>query len=142
MDPTTDGIFIDENKNPLSILEIRDKYAKNEFLTYAPSNSKLKDLITLEKKYQQMNIYICKNMFRFIIDKQNGFGNPKKYLFFTPHNYSIKENSITNMEYRINNIPEEYKEFIPGYKKRLEEIKKEEDKNNSNINLMRKSPLK
>ena len=48
MDPTSDGIFVDENKIPQSLLEMRDKFSKNEFITYVPCMSKLKNLKALQ----------------------------------------------------------------------------------------------
>ena len=40
LDPTTDGIFVDENKMPLSLLEIREKFANDKFVTYVKSTDR------------------------------------------------------------------------------------------------------
>ena len=44
LDVTTDGYFIDETKTPLSLIEIREKFARAQFVTYVPSQSSLKDI--------------------------------------------------------------------------------------------------
>ncbi len=44
LDPTTDGIFIDENRTPLSLLEIREKLANDKFVAYVKPKDKLVDL--------------------------------------------------------------------------------------------------
>ena len=52
LDPTTDGIFIDENRIPLSLLEIREKLANDKFVTYVKPKDKLVDLKKLKDKYK------------------------------------------------------------------------------------------
>ena len=67
LDPTTDGLFVDEKKTPLSLLEIREKFANDEFVTFVQSNDSLKDLNKLKDKYIGESAYICKNLFYFYI---------------------------------------------------------------------------
>ena len=141
MDPTSDGIFVDENGTPLSLLEMRYKFANAEFLTYVQSTDRLKDLKKLKDKYIDGSAYICKNLFFFYIDKNSTFGTTGERLAFIPVNYSIKDKLIANVKYRINNLPEEYKDWIPGLEKRLEELKDYNEDTRTNISSMAKSPI-
>lgn len=111
LDPTTDGYFIDETKTPLSLLEMRSKFANAEFVTYVSSTSPLKDIEKLRAKYTDVNMYICKNLFYFKIEKHSTFGEKYEYLYVVPSNYSIKETKQANCKYRIANIPAEHEAF-------------------------------
>lgn len=108
LDPTTDGYFIDETKTPLSLLEMRSKFANAEFVTYVSSTSPLKDIEKLRAKYTDVNMYICKNLFYFKIEKHSTFGEKYEYLYVVPPHYSIKETKQANCKYRIVNIPAEH----------------------------------
>ena len=74
LDATTDGYFVDENEVPLSLLEMRDKFANDAFITFVLSTSRLTDLKKLQQKYTYYNAYICKNLFYFSAERENRFG--------------------------------------------------------------------
>lgn len=80
LDPTTDGLFIDEDKSPLSLLEIRKKFANDEFVTFFKSTERLNDLEKLKENYVNENAYICKNLFYFYIDQDSTFGTTDNVL--------------------------------------------------------------
>ncbi len=140
LDPSTDGVFVDENRNLLSLFEIREKLANNEFVTYAKSNDELDDLKKLREKYIDMTTYICKNSFYFVVDKDSTFGYTNQTLTFAPVNYSIKNKTIANLKYRIKNIPEEYGDLITNCKKRLENLNNSEEIEKTNIKSFIDSP--
>ena len=140
LDPSSDGLFIDENKTPLSLLEIRDKLVNNEFVTFVKSDDKLDDLEKLKEEYLDMTTYVCKNLFYFVVDEDSTFGYTNKTLTFVPINYSIKNKTIANLKYRIKNIPSEYKELIDNCNKRLEEAINSEEIEATNIESFIESP--
>ena len=140
LDPSSDGLFIDENKTPLSLLEIRDKLVNNEFVIFVKSNDKLDDLEKLKEEYLDMTTYICKNLFYFVVDEDSTFGYTNKTLTFAPINYSIKNKNIANLKYRIKNIPKEYDDLIIDCKKKLEETINSEEIEITNIESFIKSP--
>lgn len=140
MDPTMDGIFVDENKVPQSLLEMREKFSKNEFITYVPCMSKLKNLKKLQDKYSEANAYISKNLFRFVIDKECRFGLPEKRLSFTPVNYSIKDYMINNFKFRINNLPKENDNFLDEYYRKLANAREMMEVMSTDILSMEKEP--
>ena len=141
LDPTTDGFFVDGDGLPLSLLEMRDKFANAQFVTYVRSTDSLKDLKKLKEKYLQQNFYICKNLFFFYVDKYSAFGVTGETLAFIPENYSVKEKLIANVKYRIENLPEEYRSLIPKLEERLEKLKDYSEDARTNIESMAKPPV-
>ena len=142
LDPTTDGLFIDENKTPLSLLEIRKKFANDEFVTFVLSTDKLNDLEKLKDKYIEQNAYICKNLFYFYIDQESTFGPSNNVLEFVPDNYSVLENKKANLKYRINHLPEKYKDWKTNFEKQLQNLEKCNDDEGTSILSMLASPIK
>ena len=142
LDPTSDGVFVDEEGTPLSLLEMRHKFANAEFITYIQSTDSLRNLKKLKDKYTEANAYICKNLFFFYVDKDSTFGTTNEDLVFVPVNYSIKEKTIANTKYRINNLPEEYKEWIPKLENQLEKLRDYQEDIRTNIGSMIESPIK
>lgn len=62
LDITNNQYWVDENGTPLSILEIREKGATNEFCTPVAPGDSLSDLPKLKQRYIGDFIYIMKNM--------------------------------------------------------------------------------
>lgn len=141
LDPTTDGYFVDENKQPLSLLEIRNKFANNEFVTFVLSTNNLKDLNKLKDKYINQNAYICKNLFYFYVDQDSTFGVTNKTLAFTPINYSIKYKTIANVKYRIKNLPKEYEDWKKALEDRLIKLEAYKEDERTSIEQMIKAPF-
>lgn len=111
LDPTTDGYFISENKIPLSLLEMRSKFANAEFITFVHSKESLRDIRKLQQKHLETNMYICKNLFWFKIEKYSAFGEKGEFLYLIPLNYSVKRTLWANLRYRMANLPEEHNDL-------------------------------
>lgn len=141
LDPTTDGYFVDESKMPLSLLEIRDKFANDEFVTFVTAADRMQDLKKCREKNMETNAYICKNLFSFRIDRQCRFGATDNRLVFAPEHYSVKSGEIANMKFRIHNIPEEYSETIPQWESRLAELEQSNEIARTHVDCMQKSPI-
>ena len=141
LDPTTDGLFIDENKTPLSLLEIRKKFANDEFVTFVKSTERLNDLEKLKENYVNENAYICKNLFYFYVDQDSTFGTTDNVLGFIPINYSVLENKKTNLKYRIDHLPEEYKDWKSNFEKKLKYLETCEEDERTNISSMKCAPF-
>lgn len=140
LDPTTDGYFIDETKTPLSLLEMRSKFANAEFVTYVSSTSPLKDIEKLRAKYTDVNMYICKNLFYFKIEKHSTFGEKYEYLYVVPSHYSIKETKQVNCKYRIANIPAEQEASRKMAEKALTQLKQFQEPQRVAAESMLKKP--
>lgn len=141
LDPTTDGYFVDENKVPLSLLEIREKFANGEFVSFVLCTDGLKDLHNSRKKNMEMNAYICKNLFYFQIDQQCRFGAADHRLVFAPMNYSIKDGKIANLKFRIHNIPEEVSDMRSRWENDLAELVRSEETVKTDVEIMRQPPM-
>ena len=141
LDATLDGYFVDGNKQPLSLLEMRNKFANDAFVTFVRTTNRLTDLEKLRRNYTYQNAYICKNLFYFSIEQQNRFGPGDSFLTICPIHYHIRENRIANAQYRICHMPEEYQEFTAHWKKRLEELIAMEEPVKTAASVMEASPL-
>ena len=141
LDPTSDGYFIDETKTPLSLLEMRSKFANAGFVTYVSSMSSLKDIEKLRVKYADVNMYICKNLFYFKIEKHSTFGEKYEYLYVVPSHYSIKETKQANCKYRIANIPAEHEAYRKMAEKALTQLEQFQEPQRVAAESMLKKPF-
>lgn len=141
LDPTTDGLFVDDAGVPLSLLEMRERFANAQFVTYVRSTDRLKDLPALQEKYIDQNAYICKNLFFFYVDGDSTFGETDRTLVFVPPHVSIKENRIANVKYQIAHMPEEYKDLLPQLKEDLEKRKNAPEVERTDLSAMLCAPI-
>lgn len=141
IDPTTDGYFIDENKTPLSVLEMRDKFANAEFVTFVLSTDSLKDIQKLLVRHLDTNMYICKNLFYFQIEQYSTFGEKNSFLQFIPLHYSIKRTKQANLKYRIDNLPAEYEDFRKKLEASIPRLEQYQEPPRTNIHSLQKKPI-
>lgn len=127
MDPTTNGFFIDENKTPLSMFEIRKYFAENKFLTFVACGEKTNNLTKLKEKHLETNWYICKNSFRFVVENYQGFGHGKNEIEvfnFYPTGFSIKKWEMANAKYKLDYIEKhEMRDLMDWARKNYEKTK-------------------
>ena len=141
LDPTTDGYFIDENKTPLSLLEMRNKFANAEFITFVLSTDSLKDIQKLRAKYLDKNLYICKNLFYFQAEQYSTFGEKGHYLQFIPLHFSIKKTRQANLKYRMDNLPDKYQDFRKTLEERALGLEASSEPQRTDIQSMQKKPV-
>ena len=141
LDITTDGYFVDDQKNPLSLLEMRNRFARDEFVTFVSGADKLKDLQKSRQKNAYYNSYICKNLFYFITGNRNGFGPTEQWLYFCPEHFSVKATNVANARYRCNHLPTEYAHIQEALQRRLQDKQAQPEPEKISIETFRKSPL-
>lgn len=141
LDPTTDGYFIDEAKTPLSLLEIRSRFANSEFTTFVLSTDSLKDVQILRTKHLDVNMYICKNLFYFEVEQYSTFGEKGSYLQFCPINFSIKKARQANLKYRLVNLPVEFEEFRKKLEESILQLEQSPERQRTDIQSMQKKPV-
>lgn len=141
LDPTTDGYFIDDTKTPLSLLEMRSKFANAEFITFVLSTDSLKDLQKLRTKHLDVNAYICKNLFYFQIEQYSTFGEKNKFLHFVPQHYSVQKTKQANLKYRLDNLSVENEDFRKQYEESLAKMEKNQEPEKIAIESMQKKPI-
>lgn len=128
LDPSTDGWFVDENGGPLSLLELRERFARRQFATFVSSTDRRDNLPRLWDKNMELNTYFCKNLFWLSVDRYNGFGDRKERFFFIPDGYDLERNQIASLEYRISILPtvglspEEEQTFRQQFQDALEKL--------------------
>ena len=117
IDPTTDGYFVDENRIPLSMNEIREHFVHSEFTTFVLSRGRNRDLNQVEKRNAGINMYFMKNCFRISFEPYNGFGQKEGRVDLVPSGYDIGVNDSLNYTFRMEKLPEEYRYLMDAQKK-------------------------
>ncbi|MBQ7315226.1 MAG: transglutaminase domain-containing protein [Clostridia bacterium] len=141
LDPTTDGYFIDDTKTPLSLLEMRSKFANAEFITFVLSTDSLRDIQKLRAKHLDTNMYICKNLFYFQVEQYSTFGEKDNFLQIIPLHYSVKKIKQANLKYRIDNLPAEYEDFRKKLEESVPRLEQFQEPQRTNVESMRKKPI-
>lgn len=140
LDCTTDGYFIDENRTPLSLLEIREKFANDEFVTFITSTARIRHLKALRAKNVETSAYICKNLFYFMVDQVSTFGVKSNVLLFVPSGYSIKSKDVANAQFRINHLSDEHVNLKESLEKFLKEKVDAKEPESTNIQSFARRP--
>ena len=141
LDPTTDGYFIDDTKTPLSLLEMRSKFANAEFITFVLSTDSLRDIQKLRAKHLDTNMYICKNLFYFQVEQYSTFVEKDNFLQIIPLHYSVKKTKQANIKYRIDNLPAEYEDFRKKLEESVPRLEQFQEPQRTNVESMRKKPI-
>lgn len=141
LDPTTDGYFVDANKEPLSLLQLRECFANDQFATFVLSTNRLNGLEKWKEKYNYYNAYICKNLFYFRVEQDNRFGPGEKFLYFCPDHFSVKSNQEKNARYRIDHLPKEHENLREACQQRLENAKIMLEPVKTNVSIMKMPPM-
>ncbi len=131
-----------DTDNHVVLLEIREKFAKDEFVTFIRATSKAKDLNKVWEKYLDLNIYFCKNLFLFKVFEVQKLGLDKEKFIICCENYDYKQNMIDNTKYKLRTIPKKYVDIINSLEERLEVLEKSNSKNNyTSASLLLKKPV-
>lgn len=130
LDPSTDGIFTDGQGVPLSLLELRERFAAHKTAAFTGSEPEA-----------DMNAYFAKNLYRFMVDGENGFGlGDRRVLHFMPEGYRVKENQLASIEFRQGQIPPDAMRVRKIFSEMLEKAKKEPEPEPSDISVMEMKP--
>lgn len=137
LDPSTDAYFADDAGKPLSVLELRDRFAHQQFAAMVTGGDNMEELAVLTERRAEYNAYFCKNLFYITLDSHSGFGGGYDMgLRFIPAGYHDKEARIANIEYRMRKFPEG-KEF---FEKWLAEVKDKPVSAPNDISLLTAPP--
>lgn len=104
LDITNNTYWVDENGTPLSILEIRNKAALNEFCTPVEVGDKTNDLQSLKNKNIGNFLYIIKNMVYTTYCAQNTVGESKEKYLLLPKNMNTERLVISKAAVEISPI--------------------------------------
>ena len=140
LDPTTDGYFVDGEKRPLSLLEMRSLFAMDGFVTFVKTTDRLRDLKRSAEQNAYFNSYICKNLFYFATGCRNGFGPAEDWLFFAPEHFRVQENNMANAEFRCRNMPEVSQQLREAMETRLEQQRKAAEPEKTDVSVLLAPP--
>ncbi|MSU06130.1 transglutaminase domain-containing protein [Spirochaetales bacterium NM-380-WT-3C1] len=91
LDITNNEYWIDENKTPLSCIEIRENGANMEFCTPIHPFESMEDLEKLQSSYYNDFLYIMKNLVYLEYRDKYGVGEQGNPLIFIPSTFSTNE---------------------------------------------------
>lgn len=99
LDITNNFYWVDENKTPLSVLEIREHLANQEFCTPVSPEDNLNDLgKSLERNYENF-LYIAKNMAYMQYCAENTVGESDEIYALVPEAFTYNAgNSLISRE--------------------------------------------
>lgn len=130
LDPSTDGVFRDEKGVSLSLLELRERFAAHKPAAFSGSEPE-----------EDMNAYFAKNLYRFMVDGDNGFGlGDRRVLHFMPAGCSFKENQLASIKFKQGQIPPDAMRVQKIFSEMLEKAKKEPEPAPWDISVMEMKP--
>lgn len=132
--------FVDENRTPLSLLEMRERYANARFLTVVTEGDDLDDLEDLRKSQPYADSYFAKNLFYFRLDLENKFGEGDEYLTVCPEHYSVNRSRAANIRYRLKQYPEFYEKDREKMEKNAAQLETTQELARTNVSVMLKKP--
>lgn len=142
LDLSLGAYFVDENRTPLSLLEMRERYANNQFLVCVTEDDSLDDLDALRESHAYPDSYFAKNLFYFRLDEVNKFGEGDVYLTVCPEHYSVNRSRAANIRYRLQQYPEYYSEerMASDMRKNAANLEIKEELARTNVSVMLKKP--
>lgn len=140
LDLSFGAYFVDENRTPLSLLEMRERAANNQFFACVTESDSLDDLNALREAHPYTISYFPKNLFYFRLDQVNQFGEGDNYLTVCPEHYSVNRTRAANLHYRLQEYPEYYEESRAEYEKNAAEWEAKEELPRTNVSVMLKKP--
>lgn len=105
LDLTTNGYFVDAHKTPLSVLEMREKFANDlacDFIKLSTDCSEDFENLAAEQLYT--NKYFAKNLFYIVAEKENCFGDNKLRLTFLPIGFHDMNRQNMNYNFRLKSV--------------------------------------
>ena len=101
LDPTTGGYFSD-GKNPLSCLEMRERFARNEGGSIVLPRQKAIDLNKLAAKNLSWNYYYAKNCYFITVETVAGFGKSNaEPAYLLPLGFDCKTHCLRQTDYML-----------------------------------------
>ncbi len=103
LDVTANGYFADEKDTPLSVLEMRERFALNRTCNFTKLNNEIAEYFSSSEEEQlYYNNYFAKNLFYLVVDQINGFGEKDAYLRFIPKGFQENARREMNRLFRLN----------------------------------------
>lgn len=132
LDVTSNGYFADAAGVPLSVIEIRRKFALNEVCKFIKTISECADVFSdKEEEALYYERYFAKNSFWYAVEKNNAYGNDGERLYFVPKGFNRYAWTKQNLKYKLHCLPKN-----EAIEQRLKDISETEYKQLSNISIL------
>ncbi len=106
IDVSSNGYFVDDSGMPLSVLEIRRRFAMKEWCNFTKTISEYNKVFSdLEAETLYYNRYFAKNSFYYYVEQINTFGNKNAHLLFIPEGFNENKWTEQNLNYKLNAFP-------------------------------------
>lgn len=136
LDVTGNGYFTDNAGVPLSVVEMRRKFALNEQCKFIKTVSEYAKVFTDQKSesiyYER---YFAKNSFFYAVEKNNAYGDDGKRLYFLPKRFNRYEWTKQNLKYKLRCFPEN-----KTFRQQLENINEADYKQINDITVLSAPP--
>lgn len=129
LDPTINGYFVDEDRHPLSCLEMRDRMARQETCTAMLAGQENLSVDELMRENIDHNAYFAKNIVCITVERYNGFGDRGDgRIYFVPEHFDLKKTTVEAYKYRIRYAKEHGmgEEIIKTLEKKMESVQQAE----------------
>ncbi len=102
LDVTSNGYFTDVAGVPLSVVEIRRKFALNETCNFTKIVSECAEVFPdREAEALYYERYFAKNLFWYAVEKNNACGDDEERLYFVPKGFNRHKWTKQNSEYKL-----------------------------------------
>lgn len=136
LDVTSNGYFVDAVGVPLSVIEIRRKFAMNEVCNFIKTIRECAEVFcNQESEAIYYERYFAKNAFWFVVEKNNAYGDDGERLYCIPKSFNRYAWTKQNLEYKLHGMPNN-----EAIKRRLKNINGAEYKRLSNISILSLAP--
>lgn len=136
LDVTSNGYFTDAAGVPLSVIEIRKKFAINEKCNFIKTVSECAEAFSdKEAETLYYERYFAKNLFWYAVEKNNAYGDDGKRLNFIPKGFNLYAWTKQNLEYKSSCLTNSEK-----IKQRLKSINEADYKQLSNVSILSLAP--
>ena len=106
LDVTSNGYFVDEKGIPLSVIEMRQKFALNARCDFIKTVSECADVFTdKEAEAIYYERYFAKNSFYYVVEKNNAYGDDGERLYCMPKGFNRYAWTKQNLEYKLRCLP-------------------------------------
>ena len=93
LDMSANGYFVNSDGVPLSVLEIRDKFAANEICKFVKTSAVHDNFFSdMQMECLYYKQYFAKNLCYLFVETQNEFSDNEKRLAFIPYNFDLTKN--------------------------------------------------
>lgn len=107
LDVTSNGYFADEKGIPLSVIEMRQKFALNTRCDFIKTVSECANVFTdKEAEAIYYERYFAKNAFYYVVEKNNAYGDNGERLYFVPKGFHRYKWTKQNLEYKLRCLPD------------------------------------